>query len=81
MDEAITSYIKKKNRIFSYTEIEEINVKPENYINHELYYTRRQRLFPVFLNRIPQVAHAERMLIPRDIARYIGKPGGRQPVC
>ena len=26
MDEAITSYIKKKNRIFSYTEIEEINV-------------------------------------------------------
>ena len=64
MDEAITSYIKKKNRIFSYTEIEEINVKPENYINHELYYTRRQRL------------HGERKNV-RSRTLTVNKSGGK----
>ena len=39
MDEAITSYIKKKNRIFSYTEIEEINV-PDHALLYLKDYTR-----------------------------------------
>ena len=45
MDEAITSYIKKKNRIFSYTEIEEINV-PDHALLYLKDYTRgADRLF------------------------------------
>lgn len=39
MDEAITSYIKKKNPIFSYTEIEEINV-PDHALLYLKDYTR-----------------------------------------